>query len=229
MIITSRLLSILACASLSTGCATRYQPPPAAPSRVAPRVEIEPPPPGQGEGRVTLDTPGGPARAELITQRTQIAGAQGGAWVGHHGHGAYVPSTQYTLRPLCQTPCAVNLPRGAHEVLFTSVDPSSGRSSAAYLNVGAAPSIARHAMGRQSSSVGALVGGFLMGGFGVALATLAGALLLLHDDANPRTANYDTAGWTLLGVGVGLGAGGVVLGQVGRPTEQLGATTQWVP
>lgn len=229
MIDPPRALSMLLCVSLSTGCATRYLPPPAHPARVVSRIEAEPPPPREGEGRVTLDTPDGPARAELIIQRTQIVGPQGGTYVGHHGHGAFVPSTQYTLRPLCQTPCAVNLPLGAHEILFTSDDPSSDRSSAAYVNVSAAPSIARHAMGRQTSSVGALVGGVLMAGLGAALSLVGGALLLLQDDANPRTQRFDTAGWTTLGIGLGMGVGGVVLGQVGRPSEQPGATTQWTP
>lgn len=217
------------CASLSTGCATRYLPPPARPARVEPRVGSAPPPPPEGEGRVTLDTPGGTARAELITQRTQMAGARGGTFVGHHGHAAYVGSTQYTLRPLCQTPCSVNLPLGAHEILFTGDDPSSDRSSAAYVNVGAAPSIVRHAMGRQSNSVGALVGGVLMTGLGVAVALVGGVLLALEDDSGAGAAGFDTAGWTTVGIGLGLGAGGVVLGQVGRPVEQPGATTQWTP
>ncbi|TAK32678.1 MAG: hypothetical protein EPO40_01870 [Myxococcaceae bacterium] len=221
--------SILLFASLSMGCATRYLPPPRQPARVAPRVENEPVALREGEGRVTLDTPDGPASAELITQRTQIAGAQGGTYVGHHGHAAFVPSTQYTLRPLCQTPCAVNLPVGAHQILFTSVDPSSGRSSAAYVNVGATPSIARHAMGRQSTSVGALVGGILMAGLGAALSLVGGVVLALPDSASPRTAGSDIAGWTTLGIGLGLGVGGIVLGLAGRPTDQPGSTTQWVP
>lgn len=37
------------------------------------------------------------------------------------------------------------------------------------------------------------------------------------------------AEWTTLGIGLGMGVGGVVLGQVGRPSEQPGATTQWTP
>lgn len=225
----TRPKSILLCASLSLGCATRYLPPPAAPSRVVPLVESRPPPPREGEGRVTLDTPDGPARAELITQRTQIAGARGGAFVGHHGHAAYVPSTQYTLRPLCETPCAVNLPLGTHEILFTSVNPSSDRSSTTYLNVGVAPSIVRHAIGRQVSSVGALVGGIVMTSVGVVLSLVGGVLLAAPDNRDSRVVDTSVAGWASLGVGLGLAASGVVLGQLGRPVEQPGATTHWTP
>lgn len=222
-------LAILLCNLLAAGCATRYLPPPSRPARVAPRVENEPPSLREGEGRVTLDTTDGPARADLITQRLQIGSGQSGSYVGHHGHAAYTPSIQYTLRPLCQTPCMVNLPQGTHEILFTGLDLSAGRASASYVHVSAVPSIARHAMGRQSNSVGALVGGILLGGFGAALSLLGGALLLLDDDSDARRASYDVPGWAALGVGLGLGVGGVVLGQFGRPQEQPGATTQWTP
>ena len=43
------------------GCGVRYLPPPAVPQRVVPEVELQPEAPGEGEGRIVLDTVGEPA------------------------------------------------------------------------------------------------------------------------------------------------------------------------
>ena len=129
---------VVASASLVTfalalgGCSTRYLPPPRAPARVAPTGVMEPPPPRDGEGQITLDVVGGPARADLVTERTQVlAGTT--AW-SSRGRATVVPAgVQITTRPLCVTPCAVNLPLGQHELSFTSLDDSSRRSSTGFV------------------------------------------------------------------------------------------------
>lgn len=211
------------------GCATKFLPAPQEPSRVVPHVVNAPPPPHEGEGQVTLATTSGRARAELVTQRTQVEPYQSGAGFAPRGYNGYAPQTQYTLRPLCLTPCTVNLPLGTHEVLFSDVNMGSGRTSTAFVDVGATPSIVRHTMGRQTSSVGGLVGAIVMGGLGVALSLAGGMLIGFQDASDTSRASLGLAGGITLGIGAGLGVGAVLLGFASRPTVQPGASTQWTP
>ncbi len=215
--------------ALLGGCATRYLPPPQTPARVVPEVAAAPPPPTAGEGRVTLASTAGRARVELITQRTQIEPYTSGFGLAPRGSSGLALQTQYTLRPLCLTPCAVNLPLGTHELLFSDVNPGTGRTSTAFVDVGATPSVLRHTLGRQTTSVGGLVGSIVMGGLGAALSLAGTMLLLVHDDADARHDSLDVAGGITLGVGAGLGVGALLLGLASRPTVQPGASTQWTP
>jgi hypothetical protein len=192
-------------------------------------VAHAPPPPHEGEGQVTLDVSTGRARAELVTQRTQVEPYQSGVGFAPRGYGGYAPQAQYTLRPLCLTPCTVNLPQGTHEVLFSDVDMGSGRTSTAFVDVGAAPSVLRHAMGRQTSSVGGIVGAVVMGGLGTALSLAGGMLMGFQDASQPGHENLAIAGGVTLGVGAALGVGAIVLGLTSRPTVQPGTSTQWTP
>jgi hypothetical protein len=131
------------------------------------------------------------------------------------------------VRPLCQTPCAVNLPRGQHELLFSNLDLSTGRTSVTSVRVGERPTVARHTLGRQTNSVGGLIGALLLGGLGLSGAALGGMLMAFGTDESG--ADLRPAGGVVLGVGVAMGIGAWVLGEVSRPTMQPGATTQWTP
>ncbi|MFO0609831.1 MAG: hypothetical protein U0324_42125 [Polyangiales bacterium] len=219
---------LLACAWLGGGCATRYLPPPAAPSRAAITPGYAPPPLREGEGQVSFDVARGRARVELVTERTQAGPYATSLGLAPRGV-AYAPLTQYTLRPVCETPCVANLPLGPRQVLFTDVDPGTGRTSTAFINVGAAPSAVRHAMGRETSSLGGVVGAAIMAGLGGAVALAGGLLMGFQDASRPGHENLALAGGVTLGVGLALAAGGAVLGVASRPTLQPGATTQWTP
>lgn len=222
--ITTTLLGALALQA----CATRYLPPPAAPARVAPQGVLAAPPAHEGEGTVTFDSEGERARVERVTSRAQFVNLAAGMSLGRRSSNL-TPTTQYTLAPLCETPCAVNLPLGSSEVLFSSLDPSSNRSSTAFVQVTSQPTVVRHTMGMQSTSVWGVVGSILLGGFSAAALMTGGALLLVSDSSNPRTSGLDTAGYITLGIGGALAAGAVALGLSSRPEQQPGATTQWAP
>lgn len=224
----SSTLSFVLSSTIAMSCATRYLPPPAAPERVAPQAVAEAPPAHEGEGTVTLDVAGERARVERVTSRTQYVNPGAGMTFGRRGS-ALTPTMQYTLQPLCETPCAVNLPLGPNELLFSSLDPSSSRSSAAFVQVSPRPSVVRHALGSQTSHVGGIIGAILMGGFGAAGVMAGGALLLVDQSSERHTDGLGTAGAITLGVGAALAAGAVALGLLSRPEEQPGATTQWSP
>lgn len=174
---------------------------------------------------MVLDATEGPARADEVVQRSENMAIPQGA-VGYRG--AYVMGPQRVTRPLCPLPCAVNLPLGHHEVLFSALDDPT-RNSAGFISVGAAPSVARHAIGRSTTSVGGVIGAVLMGGFGAAGLMTGSVLLGFGDDEARGRTGFVTAGWATLAIGVALGAGAVALGLASRPTVQPGSTTQWNP
>lgn len=205
-------------------CSARLLPPTAVPRRVVPSVVSEVPPPSSGEGRVVLDADGA-ARVDEVIQRSeatalpQVAGIyRGTVYVG----------PQRVTRPLCLTPCAVNLAFGHHEVLFSVLDDPS-RTSTGFINVGSSPSIARHAIGQTTSSPGGLIGALVMGMFSIAGFVTGPVLLGFGDDEARGRTGFVTAGWLTLGIGAALGAGAVALGLASRPTVQPGSTVQWVP
>jgi hypothetical protein len=208
-------------------CSTRYLPPPAIPERVAPRSLHPVPPPREGEGQVTFDTVGERARVERISSRVQNVNLSAGMTWGRRGANTLTPTTQYTLAPVCEAPCTVNLPLGPHEVLFTSVDPSSSRASSVFVQSETTPTIVRHTMGVQTSDLGGLIGSIIMGSFSLVSLMVGGALVLVHDSNNPSTEGFNTAGFITLGVSAALATGSVLLGLSSRPTQQPGATVQW--
>lgn len=216
-------LALAAC----MGCLPRFAPPPRAPERQA--VVAEPPrAPTADEGTVAIDVTDGRARVELVTGRTQpdpnntlVMSGYGRGWqVG-------VQQPNLTLRGLCLTPCAVNLPRGDHELHFEDLDPSSQRVSTAMVRVGERPSMLRHTLGAQRSDPGGMIGGLLLGGFGIVLMG-AGAMLLGFGVSDDGT-DLRVGGGVTLGVGAALTLVGTVLGVRARPEIQPGATTQWTP
>jgi hypothetical protein len=224
---TSTRLVVLGLCGLGA-CSTRYLPPPAIPERVAPRADYPAPPLRQGEGQVTFDVVGERARVERITSRIQNVNLSAGMTLGRRGVNTLSPTTQYTLAPLCETPCTVNLPLGPHEILFSSTDPSSSRASTVFVQSETTPTIVRHALGVQTTDLGGLIGSIVMGGFSLGALLTGGALLLVHAPSNPSTDGFDTAGFITLGVGAALATGAVLLGLSSRPTQQPGATVQWV-
>jgi len=173
-----------------------------------------------------VDVTDGAARVELLVQRTQIDpnaawANQRGSWQPAAAHGGLV------TRPLCRTPCTINLPRGDHELLLTHADPSTDRSSTAPVRIGARPSVLRHTLGHQQMSVAGLIGGLLLGSFGVGIGLTGGALLGIGEDSTGS--DLRPAGGILLGVGVAMGILGWLWGDASRPTIQPGSTTQWTP
>lgn len=207
-------------------CTTRHVAPPAAPSRGALELIAPPRAPAENEGAVTLDAEPA-ARVELIVRRTQPDPAAS-TWTSQgRGWGAIPPQSQLDLRPLCHTPCAVVLPRGDHELLFTAIDPSTQRNSTASVRVGERPSIARHALGRQTTSVGSAVAAVILGTLGLGLGMMGGAFVGIGETEDGT--DLRPSGGILLGVGAAMGIGAWILGEVARPTLQPGSTTAWTP
>lgn len=217
-------------AIVTQNCSVRYLPPPVAPRRVVPVVVTEALPPREGAGQVTLDAVGERARVERVTGRTQVVGPAPGAPTRARGTLTFAPgTTQLTTRPLCETPCTINLPYGPHELLFSALNPRSLHRSTTYINVGRRPSVARHAMGyEETHPVGTTSAMILLGLSATAL--LFGPLMLaLNDPTDPWDIDLVPTGWAFTGVGVAFLISGVVVQLTSRPVSRPGATTQWTP
>ena len=195
-----------------------------------PVVIAEAPPPREGAGQVTLDAVGERARVERVTGRTQVVGAAPGAAPRARGTPTFAPgTTQLMTRPVCVTPCTVNLPYGPHELLFSALDPRSPRGSTAYINVGRRPSVVRHTMGYQETHPVGTVSAMILLGLS-ATALLFGPLMLALDDPeDPRGFDLVPTAWAFTGVGAAFLISGVVVQLASRPVSRPGATTEWTP
>ncbi|MDB4938716.1 MAG: hypothetical protein JWP87_5688 [Labilithrix sp.] len=207
---------VFACAAtlLGTGCGVEQLPPVKPPAKLVPvDVDVPPDPPAPGTGRVILETDGEPAKVVEITGTAT-------AWTGGYR------ATVIGLRPLCVTPCVVDLPYGSHPIVLRSMSDETHQSETE-IEVGARAKVFRHTLGERKDG-GALrtVGGSLLT-LGI-LAAATGAVMWLAGNASSSGSSSLTANGQLV---TGLGAGGVLLSipflVAGRPTERPGSTTQW--
>lgn len=212
---------------LSSACSTRYVGAPRTPDAVMPEVARDVVPEA-GESVVTIDAEGGPAQVELITGRSQVTGDSRALSPRARGSTPIGNSIVYT-RPLCQTPCAVSLPRGPRELRFVGSEPNSQRISTAWVNVGAEPTNVRHALGRQVSNEGIFIASWIT--------MMAGGLALLYGvigtsvgetiDEHGHRIDLRPSGLVIGASGlVALLAGGLT-SYIFRPVHQPGSTVQW--
>lgn len=204
-------IGLVAIAALGTVACTSRLPPPRVPDRQVPELATTPAPPGRGLGQVIVDATNGPARVSLILS----------AFTLHTGRGTF---SSLTARPLCpRTPCAVALGYGTYNLLLQSqTDPEL--ISADAVQVGTAPSIFRHTMGRNTSSPVLMAGGITALSLGLSGA-LTGAIVLPLDE---RTGLH-AFGLYSLGIGAAVTAVGAVLMYMGRSEVQPGSSVQWTP
>lgn len=126
---------------------------------------------------------------------------------------------------LCEeTPCAVTLPYGDHQVAFVALD-EGGRTSTATIHVRRPTEVVNHAVGRHHANPGTILGGVVM---------MAGAVLLgiglgmAKADRQQHRQSSQTAK-DLAFTGLGGIVGGGLLMAVFPGVHQEGATTQWSP
>jgi hypothetical protein len=209
---TAALLSV----AMLAGCVS-HLPAPAIPEKVAPELPLPPPPPAQGEGQIVVDTTNGAARVSVLLSTSVLAATS--------SNGSYATGMAVQSRTVCTaTPCAVNLPYGAHTLVFQSKGDERVGSNAD-VQVGQSPSYVRHTMGAIDGMPGLEGGGLLLSVLGGA-GLIAGGILFA---AAPKHSTSETTGKTTLGVGAGLLVAGVVMAIVGRPKIRPGASIQWTP
>lgn len=200
--------------SAGTGCGVEQLPAARPPPRTLPAEIVVPPdPPAPGSGRVILDTDGEPASVvEITSGALPTSGALTATVVG--------------VRPLCTTPCVVDLPYGSHPIVLRSTSDES-RQSETELDVGAHARVFRHTLGERTDGGGLRMVGASILTLGI-LAVAAGAVMWAAGGASSHGSPSLLTGGEVMTAG---GGGGVLLSipflVMGRPTERPGSTTQW--
>ena len=188
-------------AVLSTGC-VGHRPPPAVPAAQMPNLELPPTPPPNGYGRVVLDTTDGSFAVESVEGQS---------------FGAGVNATH--TRRLCQTPCAVDLSFGQHELRFID----GNRRGDTLIDVQGETTVVRTAVGQKTGGGPAAVTGGLL--------TIVGGLTAAGGGlawAGRSAGDFDTGtASTVTYIGLGALAVGLVLWFADRPTFQPSSTVQF--
>jgi hypothetical protein len=193
--------------SVSTAACVIRMPPPPTPTRRAPSATLPSQPPPAGEGRIVLETLDGPAVAHLVTGR-----ASGVA----HGGGQIASSAQVAVRRLCTTPCAVDLPLGEHEVLF-SMD-GTDKAASVVARIEERPQLLLTSMGYERHHRGRAAGGSLL--ISLAIPTIVtGGVFLAEDEG-------DTGGY-VLAAGAAAMALGIYYIATGRTEAQDASYAQF--
>lgn len=221
---TRTVLAVLLSLS-TTACGVHELPPPAAPPATVPEIADAPTtPPASGTGRLLLaaDTP---AKVSRVTEEWD-----GNPWrTDDRGHYYRVQDGRKT-QLLCLTPCAVDLPTGAHALVFTSLrDPE--RTSTTEVAVPQGTTVVRHAIGTDQPNTSAYLGGEAAVTGGIVL-LITGGLLLGVGSSLDSTNGQSSAKDTLTATGAILGGVGVVALAIGivrmvkyQPQHSAGATT----
>ena len=233
MNVSSVVALVVALSVGTTGCVNK-RPPPPVPERATVTPDIVPAgAPSATDGRLVIDVVGENAKVFEVTELVTRTNA------GYGGkNSSFLPAQlDRKMRPLCLTPCAIDLPLGWHSLVFESTnDPL--HTSTADVTVGPQPTVVRHALGRDKPANAGYVGGIAMlvpaGGLLVmgTVATLVGASA--KEPAASPTGNtkgdarvFLPIGLVLLGIGAALGIGGTVLMANNAPERQPGSTARW--
>ena len=198
---------------LATGCGVQQLPAVSPPAKVIPTgVDIPEEPPAPGTGRVFLDTNG---------ERAKVVEITGAATASSGGYSATIVG----IRPLCTTPCVVDLPYGSHPLVMHSISDETHQSETE-IDVGARAKVFRHTLGERKDGGGIRTAGASLLTLGVIAAT-TGAILWLAGSASNDQGSLVSNGQLV----TGLGSAGILLSIplliAGRPTERPGSTTQW--
>lgn len=187
------------------GCIVHTLPPPPAPAKDMPVVNVPPTPPRPGFSRVLIATDV-PARVALTGE--QPSGPTAG------------PRAGFETTSCEDTPCVLTLPKGEHEFQFEGTRKHSNRRGTANVVVRNDTVVVNHALGKEETSSELVYG----------LACLGAAAAFLVTPLTPLGQEQSETGRTidLVAGGVFTVVGAFLLGFSSK-TRQAGATTQWTP
>ncbi|CAN5378305.1 hypothetical protein BH09MYX1_BH09MYX1_18770 [soil metagenome] len=208
--------------------------PPRAPEAIAPAVpDPRATPTPNGVGRVVLDVEGGPAEVARFLSHTEVTWTEAG-----YRHRNALPLDRRETQLLCITPCVVDLPIGAHELVFKpqggirGANDTRPSSTATVVVHGGEPMVVRHAIGNETVSYSA---GYALGWVslfaGIGLTVMGGLILGLTAATKPspgvpdRSSTFYTIGEVVGGIGLVLDVTGILAIVLNRPRHQEGATT----
>lgn len=209
---------VLGVVLFTAGCGMQERPP-RTPALITPPVEdpsVTSVP--AGRGRVILDAVDDRAQVARVVSTTQIEPATS-TWARKS---AWPLPVAVQTELLCVTPCTVDLPIGAHELVFSSSGEERNQSRALVTVSGGPPMVMRHALGYDRPfSTGYILGAVsLTAGIGF---TLMGGLLLSIAGFSRAQPGAGEGRSTVMAVGGVLGGLGLtldVLGIIGLATGQ---------
>jgi len=185
--------------------APKMVPPPAPPAAIAPASLKEDPPRSSAKSRLVLDVAGTAAAAFEIVQTKSDE------------------PDSHALRPLCETPCAVNLATGEHRIAFVSRSDLVGQET---ITLGPAPTVLREQLGYVQTHPVPFYGGIGAASLG-GLALLFGLVLAAQGDGEGRDPatlrDIRVAGGVMIGASVALLGAGWLLLHFGRTEMQPSA------
>lgn len=220
-----RPVLVLGLVLFAAGCGVQ-EPAPRTPSLVSPAVQD----PGAtstpaGRGRVVLDAVEDHAQVARVISTTRIEPA-GSTWTRKN---AWPLPVAVQTELLCVTPCTVDLPLGAHELVFSSPADERNVSRAVVTVSGGPPMVVRHALGydRPFSSGYVLGAVGLVAGIGFTL--MGGLLLTFASFSSPETlpgrhSTLMAAGGVLGGLGLTLDVLGIAALASGQARHRDGST-----
>jgi hypothetical protein len=167
-----------------------------------------------GTGRLVLDVVGDNARVEEIVETTSEAWASAGPHVWRaEGRGE-------ARRPVCRTPCAVDLSIGLHRLRFASSE--GGRSGEVEVQVDSQPRVVRYELGYDKSRSWAWPGLI----YGLGGSVIAGGLLVT---VAQKTEADRGMGYATIGIGAGIVAIAVLIDYLTRGEVREGSFVHFVP
>lgn len=169
---------------------------------MVPPVPVPPTPLAPGIGRVIFDVVDGPSELQIKT-----AQPSGAVW-----------------RPMCTTPCVVDLQPGRVEASFVL----GGKGDTASIDVAPGTSVYRRQLTERKTSPGLLIGGYTVGYTGLSL-LLVGLVVGAFENADnfDDTGRSTHVGRTVSLLGLGMSIGGGLMFYYGWPSERAAATTQF--
>jgi hypothetical protein len=211
-----RTVGLCLCLAL-TACGAQQLPPPPAPTREVPALDLPDGPPAAGTGRVIVDTNGERARVSEIASVATATTYRGNM------------ATIVDVRPLCTTPCVLDLPYGTHPLVLQSTSDESHQSSAE-LDVGPRQKVFRHALGERTDGGPVRTIGLSLMGLGLVTA-LTGAVLwgtgAMIESSEHRESSITGPGQVITGIGAAAMLVSLPFLFLARPTERPGTTTEW--
>ena len=205
-----RSVLVLSVGLFVAGCGMQ-EPPPRTPALLRPAVDDpSATPTPAGRGRIVLDAVDDRAQVARVISTTRIEPSTT-TWTRKS---AWPLPVAVQTELLCVTPCTVDLPLGAHELVFSSSGDDRNASRAVVTVSGGRPIVVRHALGYDHPfSTGYLLGAVsLVAGIGL---SVMGALVLSLAAFSSPLAQSEDRRRTLMAVGGVLGGLGLTLDIVG--------------
>lgn len=204
-----------------TGCSPVVLATPPVPPKTIPELRVEPGPVPEKSGRVVLDSVGVASNVVEILDESSAVAYAGAYRASAHGE---------TTRPVCVTPCAADLPLGAHRLRFAPIGDEDDGETNVMVDVGAKPSVFRVTPARRHVNEGGQFAGTLLATLGGTGMVLGGAMLgAAETSSDGRKIDWRSPETITIGAGAATLALGILIHALSRGEVRRESVVQWTP